>query len=83
MGKGTCKSDDCTKEVRAKGYCDRHYRQWRKGKLPKARYSTCHSDGCRKPLARRGLCEEHYAKEYARTPAPTPAASTEAAPEAS
>ena len=74
MAKGTCKSDGCAKEVRAKGYCDRHYRLWRKGKMPKARYSTCNAEACRKPRSRRGLCEEHYAKEYGKKPAAPAAA---------
>ena len=63
-GKGTCKSSDCTQGVRAKGYCDRHYRQWRKGKLAKPRYTSCNAENCHKPRLRRGLCSEHYAKEY-------------------
>lgn len=66
MSKGACKSEGCGKDVRAKGYCDRHYRQWRKGKLPKPRYQTCNAEGCRKARSRRGYCEEHYAKEYAK-----------------
>jgi len=64
--KGTCKADGCDKEVRAKGYCERHYRQWRKGKLPKPRYKSCHQEGCRKPISRRGLCEEHFAATFAK-----------------
>jgi len=79
MNKGNCKMDGCEKEVRAKGYCDRHYRQWRKGKLPKPRYSTCHAEGCRKPRQRRGLCDEHYAKLYAKAAA-APAAEAASAP---
>jgi hypothetical protein len=59
--KGTCKASDCDKGVRAKGYCDRHYRRWKAGKMPKPRYKTCHSEGCRKPITRRGLCQEHFA----------------------
>ena len=62
--KGTCKAAQCEGEVQAKGYCTRHYQQWRKGKLGKPRYTTCHAEGCRKRRGRRGLCEEHYAKEY-------------------
>ena len=62
--KGTCKASSCEKEVRAKGYCDRHYRQWRKGALPKARHRSCNAEGCHKARARRGLCAEHFAKEY-------------------
>jgi len=45
--KGTCKAASCDKDVRAKGYCDRHYREWRKGKLPKPRYKSCNHEGCR------------------------------------
>ncbi len=62
--KGTCKAQNCEKDVRAKGYCDRHYRQWRKGKLAKPRYTTCHAENCHKPRHRRGLCEEHFLKEH-------------------
>ncbi len=64
MGRGTCKIEGCRGAVQGKGYCARHYRQWRRGKLPKPRYKTCHAEGCRKPLLRRGLCAEHFAKEY-------------------
>jgi hypothetical protein len=71
--KGTCKSDGCGKDVQAKGYCPRHYSQWRKGKLPKPRYNTCHAEGCRKPRGRRGLCAEHFAKEYGKSKAAAPA----------
>jgi hypothetical protein len=75
--KGTCKAPECNKEVQAKGYCPRHYRQWRKGKLPKPRYSSCNAEGCHKPQTRRGLCAEHFAKEYSKSrkaegAAPTP-----------
>ena len=77
--KGTCKMSGCDKDVQAKGYCPRHYAQWRRGQLPKPRYRSCNQEGCHKPRARRGLCQEHYAKavhkaapaaEAATTPAP-------------
>ena len=64
MSKGTCKAANCGKEVQAKGYCSRHFNQWRKGKMPKPRYKTCNAENCRKRQERRGLCSEHYAKEY-------------------
>jgi hypothetical protein len=77
--KGTCKAAACGKDVRAKGYCDRHYRQWRKGRLPKPRYTSCTAEGCHKPRERRGLCATHFAKEYGKkteaTEAAPPAAS--------
>jgi hypothetical protein len=62
--KGTCKAASCEGDVRAKGYCPRHYSQWRKGKLPKPRYKICNAENCRKPQERRSLCAEHYAKEF-------------------
>jgi hypothetical protein len=65
--KGTCKAPECGKEVQAKGYCPRHYRQWRRGKLPKPRYKSCNAEGCHKPQTRRGLCDEHFAKEYTKS----------------
>lgn len=67
--KGSCKAAGCEKGVRAKGYCPRHYGQWRKGKLPKPRHTTCHAEGCHKPRARRGLCLDHFAKEYGKAKA--------------
>ena len=76
--KGSCKSAECGKDVRAKGYCDRHYRQWRKGKLAKPRYTTCHAEGCHKPRERRGLCAEHFAKEYGKKTPTTEAAAAAA-----
>jgi len=65
--KGTCKAADCQKDVQAKGYCPRHYRQWRKGKLGKPRYTTCHAENCHKPRVRSGLCTEHYAKTHGKS----------------
>ena len=50
--KGTCKAENCDKEVQAKGYCPRHYSAWRKGKMPKPRYKTCTFEKCRKPRVR-------------------------------
>ena len=59
MSKGTCKFEGCEATVVGKGYCVRHYRQWRQGELPKARYKICSAEGCRKPRALRSKCEEH------------------------
>jgi hypothetical protein len=77
--KGTCKTDGCSKDVQAKGYCPRHYRQWRKGKLAKPRYKTCNTENCRKRMERRGLCAEHFAKEYHKSSGEGAAAATPAA----
>ena len=77
--KGTCKTEGCSKDVQAKGYCPRHYSQWRKGKLPKPRYTTCHAEGCHKPRHRRGLCPDHFAKEYGKKTTEVAAAAAPAA----
>lgn len=65
----TCKAADCDKAVRAKGYCDRHYRLWRKGKMGKPRHRSCNEAGCGKAPQRRGLCPEHFGKHYGKSAA--------------
>jgi hypothetical protein len=71
--KGTCKADTCDKEVRAKGYCDRHYRRWRKGAMGKPRHRSCNESGCGKAPVRRGLCLDHFNKKHAKAEAPAAA----------
>jgi hypothetical protein len=72
MTKGPCKMDGCEKAAVGKGYCARHYKQWRGGALPKARYKICTSENCRKPRHAGSKCEEHAGKAAA---APEAAAS--------
>lgn len=62
MSKGTCKREGCSGSVVGKGYCARHYKQWRRGELPKGRYKTCTAEGCRKPRAIGSKCEQHGSK---------------------
>ena len=64
-GKGTCKAKDCAHEVIAKGYCRKHYRLWKAGEMPKARYKTCTFEKCRKHRhSTSSLCEEHYKAKH-------------------
>jgi hypothetical protein len=72
--KGSCKAEGCEKDVRGKGYCDGHYRKWRKGLLGKPRHRSCHEKGCGKPRSRRGLCEVHFAQKTMTSVAVAPAA---------
>ncbi len=58
--KGTCKAKDCNREAIAKDYCRKHYRMWKAGEMPKARYKTCTAEKCHKPRFRGSLCEQHY-----------------------
>lgn len=58
-----CGVEGCKKEYRAKGYCDAHYKSWRRGELGHARYKTCEAPECKKKRAAQGaLCEEHAKK---------------------
>jgi hypothetical protein len=77
--KGTCKATDCKNEAVAKSYCRKHYRLWRGGEMPKARYKTCTFEKCRKKRFRLSLCEEHFAAKSGKgAAAAAPAAEAEA-----
>ena len=55
-----CCVEKCKQPVRAKGYCRKHYINWRRGKIGKKhRYNTCGKEGCRKPAVAGGMCNEH------------------------
>jgi len=61
MEEKRCKIEGCKRPYRAKGYCNVHYRKWRRGELDKRPYyKTCGEEGCRAPMFRRGMCEKHY-----------------------
>jgi hypothetical protein len=72
--KKTCKIKGCKRPYRAKGYCNVHYRKWRKGELERSRYQTCNfgvnklkrgeKKECLKPVFRAGLCEEHFQASF-------------------
>jgi len=70
MAKGSCKQDGCDREAVGKGYCARHYKKWRRGELPKARYKICTEEGCRKPRSVRAKCADHARKPAAAGAAP-------------
>ena len=69
-----CKIDGCKRPYRAKGYCNVHYQQWRRGTLAKARFKTCNlgvnklkhgeKKECLKPIFKAGLCEDHYKAKF-------------------
>jgi hypothetical protein len=59
MSKGTCKFEGCSAAAVGKGYCAKHYQEWRRGGLPKGRYKICTAEGCRKPRAVGSKCQEH------------------------
>jgi hypothetical protein len=56
----TCRADKCKQPVRAKGYCRKHFMNWRRGSVgDHHRYKICSKEACRKPRTRGGLCDEH------------------------
>lgn len=55
-----CKMKGCKRPYRAKGYCNVHYKKWRRGELGKSRYKTCSEEGCKGKAHRWGYCETHY-----------------------
>jgi hypothetical protein len=59
-GKKACTVANCKRGYRAKGYCFFHYKKWRAGELPHARYKTCANPECKKKVSEHGLCEEHF-----------------------
>jgi hypothetical protein len=71
---GTCKAESCDKPVVGKGYCKRHYKIWRGGGLPKARYKTCGAEACKKKQVAHGRCAEHQKNKPKASEAPPPAA---------
>jgi hypothetical protein len=78
--KENCKANDCSREVIAKGYCRKHYRLWKAGEMPKARYKTCTFEKCRKPRLHGSLCEEHFNASRGAAPAAPGAAPAAATP---
>ena len=76
---GTCKANDCDRQVVGKSYCRKHYRMWKAGEMPKPRYKTCTAEKCHKPRFHGSLCEVHFNAQRgapaASTPTAAPAAS--------
>jgi hypothetical protein len=50
-----CQITDCQKNHHAKGYCVKHYADYRLSNAP-----ACSKDDCAKPARSRGMCEAHY-----------------------
>jgi hypothetical protein len=78
--KESCRAKDCQREAYTKHYCRQHYRLWKRGEMPKARYKICTAEKCRKARAHGSLCEEHYKAAHGKA---EPAAAAPAEPAAS
>ena len=74
MGQRICFVDDCDNLARARGWCDKHYKRWRRHgdpvdlpprKLPpqcQPRTIGCSVDGCDDKHSGRGFCKKHHAR---------------------
>ena len=59
------KAKDCAREAVGKGYCRQHFRLWKAGEMPKARYKTCTFEKCRKHRhGTSSLCDEHFKAKH-------------------
>jgi len=59
-----CKIEGCSRQARAKGYCNIHYNKWRKGEYGKTRYKPCKMEGCTKRRYLKAYCEDHHKSEF-------------------
>lgn len=63
-----CKVDGCQSEIRTKGFCNKHYEQFRRHGDPLHKESKrrnkpgCIIDGCGRTTIAHGLCDKHYQK---------------------
>lgn len=58
-----CKVTDCLSVVTSRGWCEKHYRRWRRtGTVadPERGPSVCTVSGCSLPVDARALCHGHY-----------------------
>lgn len=65
MTKRTCSIEDCERDYLARGWCDMHYRRWRRHGdptyMPFRRPDICIIDDCTRPGdGSRGWCQGHY-----------------------
>ena len=67
MADHICSVGDCTRVVRARGWCVTHYERWRQHGDVTVVLTTwnppeCTADGCDRVPKRRGLCTLHYGR---------------------
>lgn len=60
MAKRTCSVEGCEGPVLARGWCNRHYRRWRRETFPSQ--IACSVVGCEKPARDRGWCSGHHSR---------------------
>ena len=57
-----CSVDDCTREIKAREFCNMHYQSWRKENLEiiqkekESKPTVCYVDGCETKVFALGFC---------------------------
>src|SRR5271167_4234159 len=66
-----CSVENCGQPFYAKGFCERHWKHWRKHGDPLAgrfedleKRGSCSAPGCGKPVRALGLCVQHYTRMH-------------------
>lgn len=59
--KTTCSAEDCPNVARARGYCGKHYQQWREEHGVAAGLPACRVATCDEVSVAHGYCTKHYA----------------------
>jgi DNA-binding XRE family transcriptional regulator len=65
--KPKCKDENCERESIARGYCNKHYQQFRnynKDLFDSEKPHTCTHEDCTEPYYAKGLCAFHYNRDY-------------------
>lgn len=64
MSKKICCVSGCDKEVHGLGYCNSHYKNFKRYGTPikpvKDKPTVCTVDGCNEPVKCKGMCSKHY-----------------------
>jgi len=64
LSKPTCSVAECERKHASKGFCDKHYRRWKKAGDPTVTLRTprgaCSIEGCDQAHNARGYCPAHY-----------------------
>jgi len=66
MSNKICSVENCESQIKAKGYCGKHYTRFRNhgdplfSKLDRNHSETCKIDGCNKKYISKGFCSIHY-----------------------
>jgi hypothetical protein len=64
LGLKVCDIEGCNEKHRAKGFCGKHYKQWRKGRLgetvPRDGNQGCRVVSCEGRHEAMGFCSKHY-----------------------